>query len=111
MGQCTVRCPTDTAPGPFCRLAGPKAYSLCGKLAAGRVYPGGAPGQVGPEGAQRTRGGGLGTGTGQGARGRAAGRIRDPVALLQGIAGGSFILAVYQRVGHASWKHARFYAS
>ena len=27
MGQCTVRCPTDTAPGPFCRLAGPTAIA------------------------------------------------------------------------------------
>ena len=91
---------TLSGTGPFSPLVGQRlcavgaatgALGRCAleKLAAGRVYPGGAPGQVGPEGAQRTRGGGPGTGTGQGARGRAAGRIRDPVALLQGLAGGS----------------------
>ena len=54
MGQCTIRCPTDTAPGPFCRLADPTAYSVVRQAHSRPGIPGWDIWAGGPEGAQRT---------------------------------------------------------
>ena len=59
MGQCTIRCPTDTAPGPFCRLADPTAYSVVRQAHSRPGIPGWDIWAGGPEGAQRTLTAGL----------------------------------------------------
>ena len=89
MSPGTIRCPTDTAPGPFCSWRGQRQSPWYGKLVNGSPTPGVIPGHMVTGAANGHRGGLPGPSAGR--RGRPVGAVRWRALGQEGPTGGSKI--------------------